>query len=314
MNRQVLSRAFSRTAPFRVVTPLIRVPALEKRWKCELYLKCDQLQEIGAFKIRGAANFALQLTDEERRKGLVTHSSGNHAQAVAFLAHQLGVKAVVVMPENSNKMKIANAKKWGAEITLCAPTIEARLATANELAQSTGGNVIPPFDHPWIVAGQATCAMEVFSEMNDVDVLIAPLGGGGLLAGSALAAKHYSNQTMVIGAEPEQAQDGYLGFNSGIREEKVMANTVADGLRTTVGITPFEIIKDEVEDVWLAAEERIVPWMYQMWAETKLIMEPSSVVPFAAMDAQQEKLKGKKVVVIITGGNVDLAHLPAFVS
>ncbi|NQV51556.1 MAG: threonine/serine dehydratase [Flavobacteriales bacterium] len=310
--RQDLSRAYSRTARFRSVTPLVRVPFLEERWKCQLYVKCDQFQEIGAFKIRGAANFALQLSDEERKKGLVTHSSGNHAQAVAFMAKQLGVKAFIVMPDNSNRVKIGNAEKWGAEISLCAPTIEARLAAAERLAETTGGRIIPPFDHPWIVAGQATCAMEVFSEWNDVDVLVAPLGGGGLLAGSALAAKHFSNRTKIIGAEPEQAQDGYLGFTSGVREERVTANTVADGLRTTVGVTPFQIIKDEVQDVWLAPEDRIVPWMYTMWKETKLLMEPSSAVPFAAMEEHQEKLRGKKVVVIITGGNVDLAHLPVF--
>lgn len=305
-----LSRAYSRTTAYRKVTPLLNLPFLSRRWSADVYMKCDQLQAIGAFKIRGAANFALQLTKAQWTKGLITHSSGNHAQAVAYMANKLGTKARIVMPENSNKLKLNNAEKWGAEITLCKATIEDRLMQATRIADETGGLIIPPFDHEWIIAGQATCAMEVFSQTSDVDIFIAPLGGGGLLAGSALAAKYFSTNTRVIGAEPEQAKDGYLGYTSGVREKSVKANTIADGLRTTVGEIPFDIIKANVADIWLAEEADIVPWMYRIWEESKMIIEPSSAVPFAALDTQSHKLKGKKIVVAITGGNVDLTHLP----
>ncbi|MEQ9187800.1 MAG: threonine/serine dehydratase [Cryomorphaceae bacterium] len=305
-----LSRAYSRTIGYRKVTPLLKLHFLSRRWSADVYMKCDQLQEIGAFKIRGAANFALQLTEAQLSRGLITHSSGNHAQAVAYMANKLGTKAHIVMPENSNKLKLENAEKWGAEITLCKATIEDRLIQANRIADETGGLIIPPFDHEWIVAGQATCAMEVFSQTTDVDIFVAPLGGGGLLAGSALAAEYFSAHTLVLGAEPEQAKDGYLGYKSGVREKNVKADTVADGLRTTVGEIPFSIIKESVADIWLADEADIVPWMYRIWEESKMIIEPSSAVPFAALDKQSHKIKGKKIVVAITGGNVDLTQLP----
>ena len=305
-----LQRAFSRVRGFTTNTPLIGDTFLNDLWDCEVYLKCEQKQSIGAFKIRGAANFALQLSKEERHKGLVTHSSGNHAQAVAFMAHQLNVKAFVVIPNNSNKQKIKNAEKWGAEMFLCEPTIDARIETANAIAEDRGSTIIPPFDHEWIVAGQATSAMEIIAEYGDLDYIITPLGGGGLLAGSTLAAHYFSPQTKVVGAEPKEASDGYDGFKSGTRVTNVNANTIADGLRTTVGKVPFEIIKAHSDDIWLAEEEHIIPWMYRIWSETKIIIEPSCAVPFAAMDVQKEKLKGKKIAVIITGGNVDLQNKP----
>lgn len=305
-----LQWAFSRVRGISINTPLIGDTFLNDLWDCEVYLKCEQKQPIGAFKIRGAANFALQLSKEERERGFITHSSGNHAQAVAFMAHQMNVKAYVVMPNNSNQQKIKNAEKWRAEIILCEPTIDSRIETANAIAQKNGSMIIPPFDHEWIVAGQATAAMEIIAEQDNIDYIITPLGGGGLLAGSTLAAHYFSPSTKVIGAEPKEASDGYEGFKSGKRETSVAANTVADGLRTTVGEVPFEIIKRYTDDVWLAKEDQIIPWMYRIWNETKMIIEPSCAVPFVAMDAQKEKLKGKKVAVIITGGNVDLNDLP----
>ena len=304
-----LEKAFSRTEPYRVVTPLVPVPFLNERWNAEVWVKHEAFQPIGAFKIRGASNFITQLSREELDKGVVTHSSGNHAQAVAFMAKQLGSCAYIIMPEDSNPLKIKNARKWGAEVQLCTPGIESRLRSAEKVMHEKGAIMVPPFDHPWIVAGQATAAMETFMLRSDVDYLVTPLGGGGLLAGSALAAKYFSPETKVIGAEPDQAKDGYIGFKKGERERTVQANTVADGLRTPVGEVPFNIIKEEVADIWLAQEEKILPWMFKFWQETHLIIEPSCAVPFAAMDANRDQLKGKRIVVVITGANVDLGQL-----
>jgi len=304
-----LQRAFGRTEKYRRVTPLIRINSLSDEWSADIYIKCENLQEIGAFKIRGASNFALKLSLSERARGFVTHSSGNHAQAVAYMANRLGVDTHVVMPDNSNKQKIKNAEKWGAKIYLCAPTFESRLSTAENIQDAIGATMIPPFDHEWIIEGQATCAMEVFYKKRDVDMFITPLGGGGLLAGSALAAKFFSPTTKVYGAEPEQASDGYEGFRRGERVTQFTPDTVADGLRTTVGELPFTYIQEDVDDIMLAPEADIIPWMKRLWKDTKLIIEPSCAVPFAAMAQQAEAWKGKQVVVVITGGNVDMDQL-----
>lgn len=308
--RLQLEMAYERIKRFVKPTPLLTNDRLNAFFGAEIWLKCEQFQPIGAFKLRGASNFALQMTDEERAKGLVTHSSGNHAQAVAYVAHHLGCKAYIVMPENSNKVKIENARRWGAEIILCEPTVESRHATADEVVERTGGRLVPPYDHEWIIQGQASCAMEIIREKNDLDYLMAPLGGGGLLSGTALAAKYFGSGMKTIGSEPAQASDGYTGFKQGKRQKKVQANTIADGLRTTVGEANFPIIKELVDEIWLADEEEIVKWMYRIWSWTKLIIEPSCAVPFAAMESRKEELKGKKIAVIITGGNVDFNQLP----
>lgn len=300
-----LERASSRISGYIRKTPLLRSDFLSNRWDADVYLKCEQFQEIGAFKIRGAANFALQLSADQKLKGVVTHSSGNHAQAVACMASKLGMKADIVMPENSNKVKIHNTERWGATIHFCEPTIAARKEKADAIQSETNAVFIPPFNHSWIVEGQATCAMEILSE-DHFDVISTPLGGGGLLAGTALAAEYFGNDAKVIGTEPDQASDGYRGFKSGIREENVVSDTVADGLRTSVGEIPFQIITDHVDDVFLAKESEILPWMFDIWRQEKLIIEPSCAVPFAALDSQKDVIKGKKVAIVITGGNVDL--------
>lgn len=310
LSKHELQTAYMRVKRFAEETPLLSFPQLNAYFDANIWLKCEQFQPIAAFKIRGASNFALQLPANKLNKGLVTHSSGNHAQALAYVAHHLGVKAFIVMPKDSNKVKIKNAERWGAEIRFCEPNVEARHSMAAEVQQETGATMIPPYDHEWIVAGQASCAMEIFREKTNLDLLVAPLGGGGLLSGSALAASYFSPSTKVIGAEPEQASDGHDGFRSGKRIEKVNANTVADGLRTTVGEIPFPLIQKHVDDVWLAEESAIVEWMYRIWEMTKQIIEPSCAVPFAAMDGMKDQIKGKDIAVIITGGNVDFSELP----
>jgi threonine dehydratase len=256
----------------------------------------------------------LQLSKEELSKGVVTHSSGNHAQAVAYMAKKLGVHAHVIMPNNANQMKVALAKKWGAEVVFCEPTIEDRIKVSTEIAERVGAQIVPPFDHPWIIEGQSTVAQEIMADWAACDTIVAPLGGGGLLAGSALAAHAFGNNTIVYGCEPAEAKDGYIGFKSGQRETEVRANTIADGLRTTVGAHPFEYIQSYVTDVFLAEERDIVPWMYRLWKEEKLVMEPSSAVPFAALDRQKDLVENKRIAIVVTGGNVDLAQLPSFTS
>ena len=305
-----LRKAYSRIRPFIKDTPVVSPAYLNNRFDAEFFVKSEQFQEIGAFKIRGAANFSLQLSEEERAKGFVTHSSGNHAQAVACMASKLGTKAYIVMPHNSNKVKIANAKKWGAEVHFCEPNDVSRTSTAQELVEKTGGTLIPPFDHEWIIQGQATAAMELLAEVKELDYMITPLGGGGLLSGTTLAMHYLSPNTKVIGVEPEQAADGYEGLKSGTRVTSYKVDTVADGLRTMVGEIPFGILDRHLSDVWLAREKDIVSSMYEYWAETKHIIEPSCAVPLAALDAHKKELKGKRIGIIITGGNVDFTALP----
>lgn len=305
-----LRKAYSRVRPFVVNTPVVSNTYLDHLFDAQFFFKSEQFQPVGAFKIRGAANFAMKLSDAERAKGLVTHSSGNHAQAVAYMANRLGIKATVVMPNNSNKVKIANAKKWGATVILCEPTIEDRLAVSERITRETSAIMVPPFDHEWIIEGQATAAMELIGEVQDLDIIITPLGGGGLLSGTALAAHYLNPNIAVIGAEPENAADGFEGFNSGIRVTSFTPNTIADGLRTTVGQYPFAYIKQLVKDIWLAKEDAIVDSMKDYWSNTKHIIEPSCAVPMATFSQHKESLKGKKVGVIITGGNVDFTNLP----
>jgi threonine dehydratase len=305
-----IRKAYSRVRPFVINTPVVSGTYLDDLYDAQFYFKCEQFQSVGAFKIRGAANFVLKLSDVERSKGLVTHSSGNHAQAVAYMANKLGIKATVVMPKNSNKVKIANAQKWGATVILCEPTIEDRLAVSGRITRETSAIMIPPFDHEWIIEGQATAAMELMVEIPDLDTIITPLGGGGLLSGTALAA-HYLNPSIeVIGAEPENAADGFEGFRTGERVTSFVPNTIADGLRTTVGVHPFIYIQDLVKDIWLAKEDAIVRNMMEYWNNTKHIIEPSCAVPMAAFEQNKAVLKGKKIGIIITGGNVDFTSLP----
>lgn len=307
---QRLRKAHSRVKHYAFHTPVWKDTFIDAQWDAKVFFKCEQFQPIGAFKLRGASNFCMQLSDEQKARGIVTHSSGNHAQAIAYMAHKMGMKAWVVMPENANRVKVENARRWGAEVHFCEPTIEDRIRTADTIAGNHGAIIIPPFEHSWIVEGQATAAMELIADVPDLDIIVAPLGGGGLLAGSALAAHYLSPNTRVIGAEPTQAADGYEGFISGNRVESFKPDTIADGLRTTVGCVPFPIIQELVEDIWLAEEDAIKAWMYRYWRETRTLIETSSAVPMAALDAHKEELAGKRIGIILTGGNVDMTQLP----
>lgn len=305
-----LRSACSGIRPYVNQTSISENTFLDQLWGAQVFLKNEQFQPIGAFKIRGAANFCRQLDEKCLKRGVVTHSSGNHAQAVAYMAAKLNTKAWVVMPDNSNRVKIANVKRWGADVVLCPPTIEDRVKTSNRVAEENEAEIIPPYDHPWIIQGQATASMELLAEVKDLDYIVTPLGGGGLLAGTSLATHYLSPATKVIGTEPAQASDGLQGFRKGERVTDFKPDTIADGLRTTVGKEPFEIIKGHVHDILTAEEENIRSLMYQYWKETKHIIEPSSVVPLAAINENKEMFRGKRIGIILTGGNVDFNALP----
>ncbi|MBZ0244850.1 MAG: pyridoxal-phosphate dependent enzyme [Cyclobacteriaceae bacterium] len=272
---------------------------------CQIFFKCENFQKIGAFKARGAMNAVLNLSEEERKKGVATHSSSNHAQALARAARIMGVKAYIVMPRTAPDIKKKGVRAFGGEITECEPTLEARESTLAKVIAETGATEIHPFNNYDVMAGQATAAIELFDETEDLDFLLVPVGGGGLLSGTLLAAKYFSPKTKVIAGEPEGADDTYRSIQSG-KIEKSQANSVADGLLTSLGDKTFPLIKEMVNEVITVSDKEIIEAMRLIWERVKIIVEPSCAVPFAAVLKEKEKFSGKRVGIILSGGNVDL--------
>lgn len=272
---------------------------------CQIFFKCENFQKIGAFKARGAMNAVLNLSEEDRKKGVATHSSGNHAQALARAARIMGVKAYIVMPRTAPDIKKKGVRAFGGEITECEPTLEARESTLAKVIAETGATEIHPFNNYDVMAGQATAAIELFDETEDLDFLLVPVGGGGLLSGTLLAAKYFSPKTKVIAGEPEGADDTYRSIQSG-KIEKSQANSVADGLLTSLGDKTFPLIKEMVNEVITVSDKEIIEAMRLIWERVKIIVEPSCAVPFAAVLKEKEKFSGKRVGIILSGGNVDL--------
>lgn len=292
-------------------TPLLRCTALEEMVGAQLYFKCENFQKIGAFKMRGGASAALRLNPTEMAKGLATHSSGNHAQAVARAAQFLEVPAYIVMPEDAPEVKVKAVRGYGAEITSCVNTPADRLAALEKVVARTGAHFIHPFDDWHVVAGQASCGMELIEQADEpLDYIIPPVGGGGLISGTALAAHYFSPETVVLGAEPENVDDAYRSLKSGKIETNEDNRTVADGLRTNLGERTFEVIHQHVPEILLVSEAEIVAAMRLIWERMKIVIEPSCAVPFAAVLRYKERFTGKKVGLILTGGNVDLGKLP----
>jgi threonine dehydratase len=291
-------------------TPILSSKNLNSLFGCQLYFKCENLQKAGAFKSRGAVNAVFSLQDEEVLNGVGTHSSGNHAAALSRAAALRGIDAHIVMPENSSKVKIAAVKHYGGKITFCEPTLSSRETTLKKVIEQTGALEIHPYDDPRIIAGQATAAMEVFNETSDLDVMMAPVGGGGLLSGTALSTKYFSPKTKVIAAEPEQANDAFKSFYAKTFVPSLKPNTIADGLRTSLGEWTFPIIIKNVNDVVTVSEKGIISAMRLIWERMKIIVEPSSAVPLAAIIEKKFDFSGKKIAIIISGGNVDLDDLP----
>ncbi len=307
---QDIKDAHNRIRPFIHQTPVLTSNSLNALVGAELFLKCENLQKIGAFKIRGATNAALCLSDEEKKYGIATHSSGNHAQAIALAAQNLGIKAYVVMPDNSPIVKVNAVRGYGAEIIFCTPDISTRETTLDKVIQDTGAAFIHPFNDYRIIAGQATASKELLEDVKNLDAVITPIGGGGLMSGTCLTAHYLSPSVAVYGSEPKAVDDAYRSWKFGTLQKNETTKSIADGLLTNLGDKTFAIIKDHVKDIFTVSEEEIVAAMHFVWERMKIVIEPSSAVAIAAVKQQKQVFQNMKVGIIITGGNVDLANLP----
>ncbi len=298
-------------APYIHRTPILRSTSLDDLVAAQLYFKCENFQKIGAFKMRGGISAALRLTPSQRQPGLATHSSGNHAQAVAKAAQLLGVPAYIVMPHDAPKVKIAAVEGYGAQIHYCNNTPSERQAALEALVAKTAAHFIHPYNNWQVIAGQATACMELVADVDaPLDYIIVPVGGGGLLAGTALAAHYFSPSTQVVAGEPEQVDDAYRSLKSGKIEGNIDNRTIADGLRTDLGTKTFHIIQQHVSSIYLVSDAEIIAAMRLIWERMKIIIEPSCAVPFAAVRKYPEVFAGKKIGLILTGGNVDVGNLP----
>jgi threonine dehydratase len=302
--------AAGRIAPFINHTPVLTSHTINRMFETRLWFKCENFQKVGAFKARGATNAVLSLDEESLARGVATHSSGNHAQALARAASLVNAKAYIVMPENSSKIKIEAVKEYGGIITFCKPTLEARETTLAGVVTRTGATEIHPYNNERIIAGQATAALELINEISDLDIVLAPVGGGGLLSGTALAVHYFLPEGKVIAAEPVQANDAWESFTTRTFVPLLHSDTIADGLRTSLGTITFPIILKHVHQVVTVSEASIVSAMRFIWERMKIIVEPSSAVPFAALMEKKIDIRGKRVGLILSGGNVDLNALP----
>lgn len=291
-------------------TPVIKSQKVNKRAGGELFFKCENFQKVGAFKFRGATHAVGELTKEKAQNGVATHSSGNHAQAVALAAKQRGIPAHIVMPENAPKVKVHAVRDYGADITFCKSTQQARESTLKTVIDKTGATFIHPYDNPQIIMGQGSSAIELLEDKPELDIILAPIGGGGLISGTAIAASGLAPSTIVIGTEPEVANDAYLSFKTGELHPVQSTDTVADGLRTSLSELTFSCIQKHVDEIVTVSEQEIIDAMRFIWERMKIIIEPSCAVPVAAVFSDQIDLKGKKAGIIITGGNIDLDQLP----
>lgn len=291
-------------------TPVLTSQLLNKMVGCSIYFKCENFQKMGAFKMRGAVNAISQLTETERKAGVVTHSSGNFGQAVALAARELGVVAHIVMPENAPMVKKEAVRGYGGLITECESTIAAREQMSNTIIRKTGATFLHPSNDMNVILGNATAGIELLQYEPQLDYLLVPVGGGGLVAGTALAAHYFGTDCKTIGGEPFEADDAYRSLASGKIETNETTHTIADGLRTNLGDKNFPIIKALVEEIIRVDEDEIVAALGLIWQRLKIICEPSCAVPFAALLREKHKFQNKKIGIIISGGNVDLENLP----
>jgi threonine dehydratase len=291
-------------------TPVLTSTSLDAACGGALFFKCENFQKVGAFKARGATNAVFSLTDAEAARGVATHSSGNHAAALARAARLRGIPAYIVMPSNSAKSKIRNVETYGGRITFCAPTQQAREDTCAGVIAATGAAMVHPFTDERVMAGQGTAVLELMEDAPDLDLILCPVGGGGLLAGTAIAAKAVRPSVQVIAVEPAGAGDAARSFQAGHIVPFDHAATIADGLRTTVGAPNFVIMQRHVDGVITVSEESIVAAMRRIWETLKIVVEPSAAVPYAALLEQKLAVTGRRAGLILTGGNVDLDALP----
>ncbi|HDZ05235.1 hypothetical protein LCGC14_0068760 [marine sediment metagenome] len=314
MTKQDFLDCHTRIKPFVHNTAIFTSRLIDREVNSSIFFKCENFQRAGAYKMRGATNAILQLSEEQKKCGVVTHSSGNFAQALSLAAQSVGVTAYIVMPNTAPEVKKVGVREYGGKIYECEATVEARQAMADDIALKTGATFVHPSNDNNVILGQGTAAMELLHEHPDLDIIFCPVGGGGLIAGSALAAKYFGNNCKVYGAEPFEADDAYRSLQSGKIESNETTNTIADGLKTVLGDKNFPIIKSLVSGIVRVTEDEIVAAMKLVWERMKIIIEPSSAVTVAAVlkqsKLQPEVFQNKKIGVIISGGNVDLSKLP----
>jgi threonine dehydratase len=284
--------------------------SLNQQVGAQVFLKCENLQKVGAFKFRGACNAVYSLSDAEAARGVCTHSSGNHAAALALAARMRGIPAYIVMPSNAPSVKKNAVAGYGGLITFCEPTLEARESTLDRIRLETGASVVHPYNDERVISGQGTAALELLEEIPDLDVIIAPVGGGGLLSGTAIAATELKKGIRVIAGEPEMADDAFRSMQAGEIIPSVNPKTIADGLLTSLGMLTFPVIQERVEQIVTVSEAGIIASMKFVWERAKIIIEPSSAVAVGVLWEQKIDLRGLKVGVILSGGNVDLEKLP----
>lgn len=312
-DKNSIAVAHERISPFIHRTPVLVSEGLNEMTGARLFFKCENFQKVGAFKARGAMNASLKLLREQQQKGLATHSSGNHAQALARAARMLGVPAYIVMPRTAPEIKKRGVRGYGGQIFECEPTLAARESTLAEVIARTGATEIHPFNNYDVIEGQATCAKEFIEDAPALDIILAPVGGGGLLSGTALAAHYFSPGTLVMAGEPAGSDDAYRSMQSG-KIEPAQSQTIADGLLTTLGDKTFPIIRERVKEIITVTDAEIIAAMRLVYERLKIVIEPSCPVPFAAVLKQREKFAGKNVGIILSGGNVDLEKLGTFFS
>ncbi len=289
-------------------TPVLTSRSLDELCGANLFFKCENFQKTGSFKARGATNAVFSLPNDEAARGVATHSSGNHAAALARAAMLRGIPAHIVMPSNSSRAKQAAVRRYGGQIVFCEPTMHARVTACAQLVAITGATLVHPYNDNRVMAGQGTAALELLEEVPALDLVMVPVGGGGLLAGTAVAVKGVNPRIQVIGVEPEQANDAFQSFRAGQLVSST-PNTVADGLRVALGSSNFPIIQANVDDIVTVSEASIIRAMQSIWEMLKIVIEPSSAVPVAAV-GEKKLLPYRRIGIILTGGNVDLGSLP----
>jgi len=310
LSLDTIRAAHQRVRPYIHRTPVLTNSWLNDASRASLFFKCENFQKVGAFKARGATNAVFALDDETAQRGVATHSSGNHGAAVARAAKLRGIPAHIVMPSNSTKVKIRAVQGYGAQVVFCEPTEESREIRCAEVINQTGATLIHSFENEYVITGQGTAALELLEDIADVDVIMCPVGGGGLLSGTAIAAKSMRPEIKVIAVEPANADDAAQSLRAGKRIVTEKKTTIADGLRTNVGKKNFPIIQRYVDNIVTVSEEGIASAMRTIWETMKIIIEPSAAVPYAAIVEKKVDSNGKRVGIILTGGNVDLDALP----
>lgn len=310
ISKEDISNAHARIKDHIHETPVLTSSYINELSGASIFFKCENFQKGGSYKLRGALNASLSLSKKDRQLGLATHSSGNFAQAVAISAKLLNTPAHIVMPENAPSIKQRATQDYSAQVYFCESTLQARESTLQDVISKTGATKLHPSNDIPVICGQGTCAYELIQQVENLDFIISPVGGGGVAAGSILTCKYFSPSTLVIGAEPENADDAYRSLEVGEIQDSVHPDTIADGLRTQLGSNNFPIIRDGIDSIILVSEDEIVSAMKMVWNRMKIIIEPSSATTLAAVLKTKSRFANKKVGLIITGGNVDLTNLP----